>query len=107
MLIVDAQIHIWKNNKPTNANHRQVTDYTAADALKEMDEGGVTAALELLKPIAAISTSPETVPAGVEMVRLTLAGRSARMWALQRRLRRIDVLLRLACLSANKCSNLL
>src|SRR5947207_1946701 len=30
MLIVDAQIHIWKNNKPTNANHRQVTDYTAA-----------------------------------------------------------------------------
>ena len=45
MLIVDAQIHIWKNNKPTNANHRQVTDYTAADALKEMDEGGVTAAV--------------------------------------------------------------
>src|SRR5438046_5688170 len=46
MLIVDAQIHLWKNNKPTNfANHRQITDYTAADALKEMDEGGVNAAL--------------------------------------------------------------
>ena len=45
MLIVDAQIHIWKNNKPTNATHRQVTDYTAADALKEMDEGGVSAAV--------------------------------------------------------------
>ena len=45
MLIVDAQIHIWKNNKPTNANHRQVADYTAADALKEMDAGGVDAAL--------------------------------------------------------------
>jgi predicted TIM-barrel fold metal-dependent hydrolase len=45
MLIVDAQIHLWKNNKPTNATHRQVTDYTAADALREMDEGGVNAAL--------------------------------------------------------------
>src|SRR5439155_25727707 len=45
MLIVDAQIHIWKNNKPTNATHRQVADYTAADALKEMDEGGVSAAV--------------------------------------------------------------
>jgi predicted TIM-barrel fold metal-dependent hydrolase len=45
MLIVDAQIHIWKNHKPTNPNHRQVTDYTAADVLKEMDEGGVNAAL--------------------------------------------------------------
>lgn len=42
MLIVDAQIHLWKNNKPTNfPNHRQITDYTAADALREMDEGGV------------------------------------------------------------------
>jgi len=41
MLVVDAQIHIWRNNKPTNANHRQVTDFTAADVLKEMDEGGV------------------------------------------------------------------
>jgi len=28
MLVVDAQIHIWRNNKPTNANHRQVTDFT-------------------------------------------------------------------------------
>ena len=46
MLIVDAQIHLWKNNKPTNfPNHRQITDYTAADALREMDEGGVNAAL--------------------------------------------------------------
>ena len=45
MLVVDAQIHIWRNNKPTNANHRQVTDFTAADVLKEMDEGGVDAAV--------------------------------------------------------------
>ena len=45
MLVVDAQIHIWKNHKPTNPNHRQVTDFTAADVLKEMDEGGVDAAV--------------------------------------------------------------
>src|SRR6266850_2207474 len=45
MLVVDAQIHIWRNNKPTNANHRQMTDFTAADVLKEMDEGGVDAAV--------------------------------------------------------------
>ena len=45
MLIVDAQIHIWKDHKPTNANHRQVADYTADDALKEMDAAGVDAAL--------------------------------------------------------------
>ncbi|HVR69534.1 MAG TPA: hypothetical protein VMT87_01705, partial [Vicinamibacteria bacterium] len=45
MLVVDAQIHIWKNNKPTNQNHRQVADFTADDVLKEMDEGGVDAAV--------------------------------------------------------------
>jgi len=45
MLVVDAQIHIWRNNKPTNPNHRQVIDFTAADVLKEMDEGGVDAAV--------------------------------------------------------------
>ena len=45
MLIVDAQIHIWTGHKPTNANHRQISDYTADDVLKEMDEGGVKAAV--------------------------------------------------------------
>jgi predicted TIM-barrel fold metal-dependent hydrolase len=45
MLIVDAQIHIWKGHKPTNVNHRQIPDYTADDVLKEMDGGGVTAAV--------------------------------------------------------------
>ena len=43
MLVVDAQIQIWKNNKPTNPSHRQVADFTADDVLKEMDEGGVDA----------------------------------------------------------------
>jgi len=45
MPIVDAQIHIWKNNKPTNANHRQIADFTADDVLKEMDAAGIDAAL--------------------------------------------------------------
>ena len=45
MLIVDAQIHIWRNHKPANPNHRQVTDFTVDDVLKEMDEAGVDAAV--------------------------------------------------------------
>ena len=45
MLIVDAQIHIWTGHKPANPNHRQITDFTAEDVLKEMDEGGVNAAV--------------------------------------------------------------
>ena len=45
MLIVDSQIHIWKNNIPVNSNHRQVANYTAADVLKDMDAAGVHAAI--------------------------------------------------------------
>jgi predicted TIM-barrel fold metal-dependent hydrolase len=45
MQIVDAQIHIWKNHKPANPNHRQVTDFTAEDVLKEMDAAGVDGAV--------------------------------------------------------------
>ena len=45
MLIVDGQIHIWTGHKPANPNHRQINDFTAEDALKEMDEAGVNAAL--------------------------------------------------------------
>lgn len=45
MLIVDAQIHIWTGHKPANPNHRQITDFTAEDVLKEMDEAGVNAAV--------------------------------------------------------------
>src|SRR5262245_27649168 len=36
MLIVDAQIHIWKSSKP-NPNHRQIADYSADDALSRGD----------------------------------------------------------------------
>jgi len=39
---VDAQIHIWKNNKPTNPNHRQVTDFTADDVLKRWTKAAST-----------------------------------------------------------------
>jgi predicted TIM-barrel fold metal-dependent hydrolase len=45
MNIVDAQIHIWSQGIPTNAAHRQVSHYTAEECLKEMDAGGVDAAL--------------------------------------------------------------
>jgi predicted TIM-barrel fold metal-dependent hydrolase len=45
MLIVDAQVHIWANGKPTNANHRQVETFSKDDLLKEMDAAGVDAAL--------------------------------------------------------------
>ncbi|MEE8305320.1 MAG: amidohydrolase family protein [Candidatus Tectomicrobia bacterium] len=45
MLIVDSQIHIWKNHLPGNPAHRQVLDYTQDDALREMDEAGVDAAV--------------------------------------------------------------
>jgi len=45
MAVVDAQIHIWRNHKPTNPSHRQVADFTASDVLKEMDAAGVDAAV--------------------------------------------------------------
>jgi predicted TIM-barrel fold metal-dependent hydrolase len=45
MLTVDAQVHIWKNAKPANPNHRQVESFTKDDLLKEMDAADVNAAL--------------------------------------------------------------
>src|SRR5947207_3056587 len=36
MLVVDAQIHLWHQNLPTNAAHRQITSWSAEDCLKEM-----------------------------------------------------------------------
>ena len=45
MQVVDAQIHLWSGGKPGNANHRQVPVYSKDDALKEMKEGGVDAAI--------------------------------------------------------------
>src|SRR6267378_1133288 len=43
-LIVDSQIHIWENSK-MSAHHRQIPTYSEDDALKEMAEAGVDAAV--------------------------------------------------------------
>ena len=45
MRIVDAQIHLWNAGNPTNPNHRQVPSYLKDEALREMDAGGVDAAV--------------------------------------------------------------
>src|SRR6266481_3677391 len=45
MLIVDAQIHLWNAGNPTSPWHRQILAYLKEDALKEMDAGGVDAAI--------------------------------------------------------------
>ena len=46
MLIVDAQVHIWRSGPPRpNPAHRQVLSFSAAELLKEMDEAGVAAAV--------------------------------------------------------------
>jgi predicted TIM-barrel fold metal-dependent hydrolase len=45
VLIVDAQVHLWRNNLPANRNHRQIPDFTQDDLIREMDEAGVDAAL--------------------------------------------------------------
>jgi predicted TIM-barrel fold metal-dependent hydrolase len=45
MQIVDAQIHLWGTGLPSNLAHRQVTSFTAAEAIAMMDEGGVDAAV--------------------------------------------------------------
>ena len=44
MLIVDSQIHIWENGR-MSAHHRQIPTYSKDDALKEMAEAGVDAAV--------------------------------------------------------------
>ena len=45
MQIIDAQIHIWGTGLPSNLAHRQVTSFTAAEAIALMDEAGVDAAI--------------------------------------------------------------
>ena len=46
MQIVDAQIHLWGSGLPSNKAHRQVTEFTAAEALAMMDAAGVDGAGE-------------------------------------------------------------
>lgn len=45
MQIVDAQIHLWGSGLPSNLAHRQVTSFSAAEAIAMMDEAGVDAAV--------------------------------------------------------------
>src|SRR4026209_3014423 len=45
MLIVDAQIHLWNAGNPTSPWPRQIPAYLKEHALKEMDAGGVDAAI--------------------------------------------------------------
>ncbi len=44
MQIVDSQIHLWENGKMA-AQHRQIATYSVDDALAEMAEAGVDAAV--------------------------------------------------------------
>jgi hypothetical protein len=44
MQIVDSQIHIWENAR-MSSQHRQIPTYSMDDALKEMAEAGVAAAV--------------------------------------------------------------
>jgi predicted TIM-barrel fold metal-dependent hydrolase len=63
--IVDSQIHIWENAR-MSPQHRQIPTYTKDDALKEMGEAGVDAAV-----IHPPSTLGEAVNVqAVEAVRL-------------------------------------
>jgi predicted TIM-barrel fold metal-dependent hydrolase len=45
MQIIDSQIHLWGSGLPSNMAHRQVTSFTAAEAIGMMDEAGVDAAV--------------------------------------------------------------
>ena len=45
MLIVDAQVHLWANNLPSNPGHRQIPNFLTNDLLNEMDASGVDAAI--------------------------------------------------------------
>jgi predicted TIM-barrel fold metal-dependent hydrolase len=45
MLIVDAQVHLWRTAPPSTQSHRQVATFTVDDLTAEMDAAGVDAAL--------------------------------------------------------------
>ena len=44
MQIVDSQIHLWENAR-MSPQHRQIPTYSMDDALQEMAEAGVDAAV--------------------------------------------------------------
>ncbi|MDP6897380.1 MAG: methyltransferase domain-containing protein, partial [Rhodospirillales bacterium] len=73
--IVDAQIHLWGTGLPNNQAHRQVTAFTAGEAIALMDAGGVDAAVihQVLHfaddPVRAIAETARVLrPGGVLVV---------------------------------------
>ena len=64
MKIVDAQIHIWSKGTPSGL-HRKVSSFSAEEALREMDEAGVHAAV--IHPPA--SWDPDSNAMAVEAAR--------------------------------------
>ena len=75
MQIVDAQIHLWGSGLPSNMAHRQVTAFTAEEAIGLMDEGGVD---------AAVIHPPSWGPNATEMAlqgRARLIPAASRSWA--------------------------
>ncbi len=76
MQIVDAQIHIWGSGLPSNMAHRQVTSFTAEDAITMMDEGGVNAAV-----IHPVGWDPNSTQMALDAVR-NYPGRFAIMGSL-------------------------
>src|ERR1051326_5620929 len=58
MLIVDSQIHIWKDSK-MSAHHRQIPTYSKEDALAEMAAAGVDAAV--LHPPSTLGEAMNTL----------------------------------------------
>jgi predicted TIM-barrel fold metal-dependent hydrolase len=64
MQIVDSQIHIWENGK-MSPQHRQIPTYSMDDALKEMAEAGVDAAV--IHPPSTLGEAVNTL--AVEAVR--------------------------------------
>jgi len=59
MKIIDAQVHIWRQTvSPPTGKHRKVSQVSAEEMLKEMDEAGVDAAL-IHPPMSWDPTSQE------------------------------------------------
>jgi hypothetical protein len=58
MLIADAQIRLWNAGNPTTPRHRQIPAYIKAAALREMDAGGVDAAVGIRRRGARRASAP-------------------------------------------------
>jgi predicted TIM-barrel fold metal-dependent hydrolase len=76
MQIIDAQIHLWATGLPSNLSHRQVTHFTAEEAIPLMDEGGVDGAV-----IHPVGWDPNSTELAIAAVR-NYPGRFAIMGAL-------------------------